>query len=36
MAVPEKIQTWRMVQLTLRNRETGEVALGKLEKLKYP
>ena len=32
MGVPDKIQTWQMVQPTTRNRETGEVTPGKLQK----
>jgi 6-hydroxycyclohex-1-ene-1-carbonyl-CoA dehydrogenase len=34
--VPEKIQTWQMVQPTTRDRETGEVTEGKLEKTEIP
>jgi 6-hydroxycyclohex-1-ene-1-carbonyl-CoA dehydrogenase len=30
--VPDKIQTWQMVQPTMKNKETGEVTPGKLEK----
>ncbi|HMB32247.1 MAG TPA: 6-hydroxycyclohex-1-ene-1-carbonyl-CoA dehydrogenase [Desulfohalobiaceae bacterium] len=30
--VPDKIQTWQMVQPTTKNKETGEVTPGKLEK----
>jgi len=36
MIVPDKIQTWQMVQPTSRNRETGEVSPGKLEKTEIP
>ncbi len=36
MAIPDKIQTWQMVQPTIRNRETGEVTPGKLEKTEIP
>ncbi len=36
MAIPDKIQTWQMVQPTMRNRETGEVTPGKLEKTEIP
>ncbi len=36
MAVPDKIQTWQMVQPTTRDRETGEVTPGKLEKTEIP
>ena len=36
MAVPDKIQTWQMVQPTTRNRETGEVTPGKLQKTEIP
>ncbi|MDP2644823.1 MAG: 6-hydroxycyclohex-1-ene-1-carbonyl-CoA dehydrogenase [Desulfobacterales bacterium] len=35
-AVPDKIQTWQMVQPTVRNRETKEVTPGKLEKTEIP
>ena len=35
-AVPDKISTWQMVQPTSRNKETGEVTLGKLEKMEIP
>jgi 6-hydroxycyclohex-1-ene-1-carbonyl-CoA dehydrogenase len=35
-AIPDKIQTWQMVQPTSRNRETGEVTPGKLEKTEIP
>ncbi len=34
--VPDKIQTWQMVQPTSRNKETGEVIPGKLEKTTIP
>ncbi len=34
--IPEKIQTWQMVQPTSRNKETGEVIPGKLEKTAIP
>ncbi|MBN1227050.1 MAG: 6-hydroxycyclohex-1-ene-1-carbonyl-CoA dehydrogenase [Deltaproteobacteria bacterium] len=34
--VPDMIQTWQMVQPTTRNRETGEVTPGKLEKKEIP
>ncbi|QTA89726.1 6-hydroxycyclohex-1-ene-1-carbonyl-CoA dehydrogenase [Desulfonema magnum] len=36
MGVPDKIQTWQMVQPTSKNRETGEVTPGKLEKTEIP
>ncbi len=36
MAIPDKIQTWQMVQPTTRNRETGDVTPGKLEKTEIP
>lgn len=36
MAIPDKIQTWQMVQPTTRDRETGEVSPGKLEKTEIP
>jgi 6-hydroxycyclohex-1-ene-1-carbonyl-CoA dehydrogenase len=29
--VPEKIETWQMVQPTVKDRETGEVKPGKME-----
>jgi len=35
-AVPEKILTWQMVQPTSKNRETGEVIPGKIEKTAIP
>ncbi|MBK5101705.1 MAG: 6-hydroxycyclohex-1-ene-1-carbonyl-CoA dehydrogenase [Desulfobacteraceae bacterium] len=35
-AVPDKILTWQMVQPTARNKETGEVIPGKLEKAEIP
>jgi hypothetical protein len=31
-AVPDKIQTWQMVQPTTRDKESGEVTPGKIEK----
>ena len=34
--VPDKIQTWQMIQPTSRNKETGEVTPGKLEKTQIP
>ena len=34
--VPDKIWTWQMVQPTSRDRETGEITPGKLEKLEIP
>jgi 6-hydroxycyclohex-1-ene-1-carbonyl-CoA dehydrogenase len=34
--VPEKILTWQMVQPTSRNKETGEVTPGKIEKAELP
>ena len=34
--VPDMIQTWQMVQPTTRNKETGEVTPGKLEKKEIP
>jgi 6-hydroxycyclohex-1-ene-1-carbonyl-CoA dehydrogenase len=34
--VPEKIQTWQMVQPTTRDTETGDVTPGKLEKTEIP
>ncbi len=35
-AVPNKIMTWQMVQPTSKNKETGEVIPGKLEKKEIP
>ena len=35
-AVPDKILTWQMVQPTTRDRESGEVTPGKLEKTEIP
>ena len=35
-SVPDKILTWQMVQPTSKNRETGEVTPGKLEKTELP
>ena len=35
-AVPDRIQTWQMVEPTLKDRETGEVTPGKLEKTEIP
>ena len=34
--VPDKIQTWQMVQPTSRDRETKEVTPGKIEKTEIP
>jgi 6-hydroxycyclohex-1-ene-1-carbonyl-CoA dehydrogenase len=34
--MPEKIQTWQMVQPTLRNNKTGEVTSGRIEKAEIP
>ena len=34
--VPDKILTWQMVQPTSRNKETGEVIPGKIEKAEIP
>jgi len=36
MTIPDKIQTWQMVQPTSRNRDTGETIAGKLEKKEIP
>ena len=36
MTIPNKIQTWQMVQPTSRDRESGEVTLGKLQKTEIP
>ena len=35
-AIPEKIETWQMVQPTTKNKDTGEVTPGKLEKTSIP
>lgn len=35
-AIPDKIQTWQMVQPTSRDRETGEVTPGRIEKTEIP
>jgi 6-hydroxycyclohex-1-ene-1-carbonyl-CoA dehydrogenase len=34
--IPDKILTWQMVQPTSRNKETGEVTAGKMEKKEIP
>lgn len=34
--VPDKIQTWQMIQPTSRNKETGEITPGKIEKTQIP
>jgi 6-hydroxycyclohex-1-ene-1-carbonyl-CoA dehydrogenase len=34
--VPDEIKTWQMVQPTVKDRETGEVTPGKLEKTSIP
>jgi 6-hydroxycyclohex-1-ene-1-carbonyl-CoA dehydrogenase len=34
--IPDKIQTWQMVQPTSKDRETGEITPGKLEKKEIP
>ena len=34
--IPDKIQTWQMVQPTSKNRETGELTPGKLERKEIP
>ncbi|MEE9417948.1 MAG: 6-hydroxycyclohex-1-ene-1-carbonyl-CoA dehydrogenase [Desulfatiglandaceae bacterium] len=36
MGVPDKILTWQMVQPTSRDRETGKVTPGKIEKAEIP
>ncbi len=36
LEIPEKIQTWQMVQPTTKDRETGEVTQGKLELVSIP
>ena len=36
VSIPDKIQTWQMVQPTTRNKETKEVIPGKLEKKVLP
>jgi len=35
-AIPDKIETWQMVQPTTKNKETGEVVAGKLAKTSIP
>lgn len=35
-AIPDKIQTWQMVQPTTRNKETGEVVPGRMERTEIP
>jgi 6-hydroxycyclohex-1-ene-1-carbonyl-CoA dehydrogenase len=35
-AIPEKIETWQMVQPTAKNKDTGEVIAGKLAKASIP
>jgi len=35
-AIPDKIQTWQMVQPTTSDRETGKVTPGKIEKTEIP
>ncbi len=35
-SVPDKIKTWQMVQPTTKDRETGEVTPGKIEKTEIP
>ena len=34
--IPEKIETWQMVQPTVKDKETGEVKPGKLGKTTIP
>ena len=34
--VPTKIQTWQMVRPAARDKETGEVTPGKIEKTEIP
>ena len=34
--MPDKIQTWQMVQPTVKDRETGEITPGRLEKTSIP
>lgn len=36
MAAPDKIQTWQMVQPTSKDKETGEVIPGKIERTEVP
>ncbi|MCX8118111.1 MAG: 6-hydroxycyclohex-1-ene-1-carbonyl-CoA dehydrogenase [Desulfobacterota bacterium] len=36
MSVPDRIETWQMVQPTSKNKETGEVIPGRLEKVSLP
>ena len=35
-AIPEKIQTWQMIQPTTFDKETKQVTPGKLEKVEHP
>lgn len=35
-AIPDKIQTWQMVQPTIKDKETGEIKPGRLEKVSIP
>lgn len=35
-AIPDKIMTWQMVQPTAKNRDTGEVTPGRIEKVEIP
>ncbi|MFH1350933.1 MAG: 6-hydroxycyclohex-1-ene-1-carbonyl-CoA dehydrogenase [Pseudomonadota bacterium] len=35
-SIPDKIQTWQMVQPSSRNRDTGETTPGKLQKTEIP
>ncbi len=35
-AIPDKIQTWQMVQPTIKDKETGEVKPGRLERTSIP
>lgn len=35
-AIPNKIQTWQMIQPTSRDKETGEVTPGKIERTEIP
>ena len=34
--IPDKIETWQMVQPTAKNKDTGEVIPGKLAKTSIP
>lgn len=35
-AIPEKIETWQMVQPTVKDKETGQITAGRLERTSLP